>query len=236
MAAMVGTVVVLRLDVTVLWILCLHTTGSEVRSPAFIPAWNISRRQMCTVFSTYGVESDCSLGMLHLISVSSLPCRLQSLWETFCVPGKKAECQWHGEQVHPQEINRPPSYYIRFTRILYRILNRTDLEASEKVYIYIYFFLVFIIYFILLFYFIFFCLCQRLQNDVWWKAVKSRKSLRSENLKYGCSVFCRISPHIFRRQQQGPPKSWYHTPTLHGVATHKTATWIFITLKTSNLA
>jgi hypothetical protein len=36
-------------------------------------------------------------------------------------------------------------------------------------------------------------------------------------------------------RQHVPPKRWYPTITPHGVITHKTSTWIFTAVKTSNL-
>jgi len=32
----------------------------------------------------------------------------------------------------------------------------------------------------------------------------------------------------WRRRQQGPPKRWHPTTTLHGITTQKTTTWTFI--------
>jgi hypothetical protein len=40
----------------------------------------------------------------------------------------------------------------------------------------------------------------------------------------------------WRWRQQGPPKRWYLTITLHGVTTQKTSTWVFIAVKVSSLA
>jgi len=39
-----------------------------------------------------------------------------------------------------------------------------------------------------------------------------------------------------RRSQHSPPKCWYPTTILHGVTAQKISTWIFTTVKTSNLA
>jgi len=40
---------------------------------------------------------------------------------------------------------------------------------------------------------------------------------------------------LWRWRQQGPLKCWYPVTSLHGIITQKTVTWIFITVKTSNL-
>jgi len=45
-------------------------------------------------------------------------------------------------------------------------------------------------------------------------------------VKVQVEVFWLVTPRRWR--QQGPPKRWYPTTTLHGITTQKTMTWIKI--------
>jgi hypothetical protein len=95
-----------------------------------------------------------------------------------------------------------------------------------------------------------YCLCSgSKQRDATWSILERKSKLWNIIIQIHVSVFWAVTlcsvPVGYQRfgkpccpllQFEGPLKRWYPAMTLHGVTIQKTSTWIFTSVKTSNLS